>query len=816
MAWLIPVTQTEIFPRELKLEGIYAKYIEQAQLPEAGFAIDDCQLDQSLDMLWCLCPTPPALFYPSSYRRIILQWLQAHVQRSGKLNQLQRNEKAQLESLIEQLVAIALKSDEAISCIPADATRSSLNSVLTDYPMFSTLLFIESIADVQEKRWWFWLLVRLQRCVGVMTYEQCLAFDNARRTLKSYPDFALDKLINGSNVALAKFCTSISELAKFSHFFTRPPINRSTKPRFLPYQSDNEYVQLLSLSDDIKVDLFTPVDLDGNEKSTYFQFDTNVDDIKQQALTHQQQQRKYQLQRAGVESAIARANKMHPMSNSALTPNELNAWLNLHCPELFNNQLDRIPKEDRAHWFLFFLNIFLGKLDNGLRLFNGATTSNEQPSCLSIVYALDRKASCQVDLRLSSRLFKGKQAPESAKQYWSTQSYFDVALPWPLGSLLNLILRNIPTNKRHKISLYDAIGTTLEQHRRWLAGCINKTKALLPFKVTPSIISNAFRSFSVQTLPSVCADYLQQQGSVLMHYVNMERDDVASLARRDWFAFLNAVGLNEGRDWSQETSIGAMTLESFHEQIGSAITLRESVLPKVFDALLSPLTTLKLSPSNRVEVAQRIALYLHIRSAIELALRPVKAPYPLDQQVAWLAGVMTVQDKRVHHSQEQRLLVLSASLAELLQGYQAFCAELGCGYRIATSACLCVFDGQAWQALDPKMFTTLCERYIAPIDPGCFRHLSAHQLVQSCLSHSSQFDQQTLNQKMNHYKRGQQVLGEYSLCSIEHVIERQQQAQQHLMDVHPSYHAREVWAAMKKWDQWLLQWMGHYTQKECG
>lgn len=236
--------------------------------------------------------------------------------------------------------------------------------------------------------------------------------------------------------------------------------------------------------------------------------------------------------------------------------------------------------------------------------------------------------------------------------------------------------------------------------------------------------------------------------------------------------FLKSLGLNQSQDWSVETIRGMIPLATYHKQIGSAITLRGTMLVKIIDALLTPLSGLTMS-KNKIEIAQRVALYLHIRSAIELALRPVIQPYPKQLHVAWKSGLMSVSDKRVHHQQERRIIVLSESLVEVLQQYQSFCIKLDGGCNSANTSCLMYWDGKNWLDFNPKNITQLCQQYLDDIDPGCFRHICASQFIELAQALHNHYQQQALNQKMNHYQRGQNPLGEFAMLSIAQAIDYQ-------------------------------------------
>ncbi|TKF54674.1 hypothetical protein FCV60_08925 [Vibrio sp. F13] len=803
--------QSNVFPVDLTQSGVYLDFLS----PEFASTLLIEHRRIGLNYLWQLCPTPASIRFIDSYKSIIYRWLDIHVQLTNHPNQLQQNRLYLLKNCIDELCHCMSINNQDIRTISCNAKRSELNTHLTDYPLYSTLLFIHSIPDEGQKNTWLWLLARLQLCMENLTYEQLLDFDNARRTLSQEDTFILSDIKELSQIELSNLCRSSPELRRFSHYFISPPNPTRKRKPYHPYKSDNEYKDNMTTALGQSITVCTPVDRDGNEKSAFYELDDPT--FKDSpSLTHDQAKRHYQFHRVGVENAIARNNQKLPMSMAALTPSELQCWLTHHCPELFTNQLNRLTEEDRICWFLFFLRLLLGNIKFNPILFNQANKLGDSPEDTSITYILDKKGDCASSLRLSTRrLFKGKQAPQGAKQYYSNQTYIELKLPWPLGTLLNLILRTLPANKRHNIPLDSALARSASEQNKWLSTLIKESKPTFPFKVTPNALFHAFQHFYAQSLPSVWSDYLNQNGSVLMHYVNVETSAFSSLLNRHWFHFITLVGVPNELGWSSQTDSGSTLNDTFHQQIGSAITLRDTLFRDLFEALLSPIESQDRQISD-TDCSQRIGLYLHIRTAVELALRPVKAPYPLDKNCAWSAGIMVVQDKRVHHNEERRLLILSEELSGLLQDYQKFSQNLRPHYCPSHAPCLSVLIDDQWQAMSPQVISRLSERYLAPIDPGSFRHLCAHQIIHMALEPHGDFQQSELNQKMNHYKRGQNTLGEFSLCSISTSVEVQRRMQKKVKHYNAANHTHGFWASVEKWDVIITNKMRQYKPKGGG
>ncbi|SBT13482.1 hypothetical protein [Vibrio celticus] len=272
-------------------------------------------------------------------------------------------------------------------------------------------------------------------------------------------------------------------------------------------------------------------------------------------------------------------------------------------------------------------------------------------------------------------------------------------------------MRALPSSKRDGAELETILSVTPSELKGWLRKKSESTKSLFPFKVTPARLFRSFHSFSIQKLPSVYLNYLQRNSSVIMHYSNFDTSSINRSLYESWFEFLEVLGLSDNLDWSTETKTTLSHDFSYHDHIGSAITLRESLLPDVFHALLSPLIENKPADLSTIEICHRLALYIHIRAAIELALRPVKEPYSLAKDIAWDCGVMTVQDKRVHHSEEKRVIVLSQELVDLFKTYRMFCQSISVDYQEAKTACISVLLDGKWQSLSSRVLNQLYSQY---------------------------------------------------------------------------------------------------------
>ncbi|MGB2147873.1 MAG: hypothetical protein ACPHZ7_13060, partial [Vibrio toranzoniae] len=150
-------------PEDVLERGIYAFLLgdEPAQtstndpVSEASFFdLSLPQRKQTCRYLWQLCALPSDIVYPQSTTHILQQWLEIHQALTAPVNQWQRNALNHIELAIKALALNAKQSDELR--IPDELDRFKLRSMLTFYPTYVTLLFIDSIVDKIQANHWLW------------------------------------------------------------------------------------------------------------------------------------------------------------------------------------------------------------------------------------------------------------------------------------------------------------------------------------------------------------------------------------------------------------------------------------------------------------------------------------------------------------------------------------------------------------------------------------------------------------------------------------------------------------------------------------
>ncbi|MCQ1060795.1 hypothetical protein LRP52_40875 [Photobacterium sp. ZSDE20] len=722
-------------------------------------------------LLWEVLRIPPDSPYAEHAIPLYLQFHHCCGVFESDVNIYYRRQRQTIVSLLEQLQP---KTAETPPSLPA--TRQQLRTYLTHYPLFSSLLLIGN-EDDSSQPCWLWLLVRLYHAVGPDAYDVYLLFDQLRRRYpKALPFLSMGVLTQGSQHELAQALKQHTHLAALaSHVIARQ--KRASRQ---PYQADNNHTGTELTCGLLSATLHTTSDSEGNEGESWLAMTAN------QPLNTKAAKRQFALQGSGMARAIGRANQSLPASSSVLTPSELRIFIIHACPAILEGEWLAIAPRERKYWLVFWLSL-LGRADIDTPVHNLRGKQKQALSSPAFLYELDTLNGCIVSLQLGADLVKGAKPEQGDKRYCSAQYDWSLMLPWPIQSLFNLILRELPSHRRNGQTLSQVLLLSSEDYGCWLKAQIKAVTPSVPFSLTPSALHQSFVHFSREQVPDTALALLTGKGCVQSHYINQQITRVSGQIRQCWQWFLTEIGVTRALDSSSETHV-SMTwgVDTYHEQVGSALTLRKELLCPIFSAIL-PAPDPKLwllcrrQPQHLQEKSERLALYLHLRAAITMALRPVSHPYPDISHMAFETGLLTVQDKRSHHHDERRVIVADPMLMLLLKRYvqwQDHWFPLAVDHKPLR---LCVFDGEKAEPLSKPVVSRLLERYVGDSTLGGFRHLSASLWLEANdASFETPFIQSSLNQLLNHFQRGQSPLGTYSLLSLNQVTVYQQQG---LVDV---------------------------------
>ncbi|MCW8328244.1 hypothetical protein MD588_05425 [Photobacterium sp. SDRW27] len=734
--------------RDLPLDGIYTDTPESA-------------------LLWSLFRLPPDCPYASHAIVLYQQFHHCCCAFEPEANTYYRCQRERLALQLETLLPL-----ETATSSPLPQHRRQLHAYLTHYPLFCSLLLMGN-EEQKKQNGWLWLLVRVYHAMGPDVYEAYLAFDRLRAAYPAdVPFIELGMLTQGSQHALAQALTEHPYLAPLAPYVKRRHSHARRRPL---YQAANVHTTTRVENAVLTATVKTTSDQDGNAGESWLTLSAN------QPLSDQAAKRQFAQQSSGMARAIGRANKALPASQAVLTPGECRVFLTLACPPLLDGEWLAIAKTERKYWLLFWLAL-LGHPCREIPLHNRRSKSQSEPPTLSLHYEFDTREGCNVVLQLPADLVKGTRPAAGDKRYYTQRPSWSLSLPWPLQSVFNLVLRDLPSSQRHGLPLAEALSISPTQYRQWLKAHIKAVQPQVPFHLSPTGLHQTFLHFAREQVPDTALALLTGKACVQSHYVNQEAAAASHQVRRCWQAFLAELGATEALNSSSETHVSVTWgMPSYHDQVGSALTLRQELLAPIFSAILQPLQQ-RPSPHALIDSRQRqvwserVALYLHLRAAMTLALRPVNQPYPTLDHIAFKAGLLTVQDKRSHHHDERRVLVADPVLTRLLGLYHSWQQRALPLERLQEPVGLSVFDGQQWQPLERSTVQRLLETYVGDMVPGGFRHLSASLWLEANQSRpEGHFAQTDLNLLMNHFLRGQSPIGQYSLLSLTQAAAHQQQ-----------------------------------------
>jgi hypothetical protein len=346
-------------------------------------------------------------------------------------------------------------------------------------------------------------------------------------------------LTHGSQHGLMQALNAHSYLAPLTPYVK----NRIKRTRQFPYQGVNIHTATVVDNEDLTAKLNTVCDQEGNEGERWVTLTAN------QALSDKAAKRKFANQGRGIVRAIGRANKALPASQAVLTPSECRVFLTLACPALLEGKWLSITKTECKYWLLFWLKL-LGHSSSDTPLHNRRSTTGNEPSPPYFSYEFDTREGCNVVLQLPADLVKGEQPVAGDKRYYTHQPKCSLSLPWPLQSLFNRVLRDLPSHQRHGTSLTNTLSISPEEYSKWLNSHIKAVKPQVPFHLTVSGLHRTFLHFSRGQVPDSTLGQLTGRGCVQSYYINQEAVESNHQIRRGWQVFLDEPDVSSLFSWA--------------------------------------------------------------------------------------------------------------------------------------------------------------------------------------------------------------------------------------------------------------------------
>lgn len=649
--------------------------------------------------------------------------------------------------------------------------RSQLRLHLVNTPLYATLLLVDSSGKSSiEKYWWLTLLSRLYLHHNELRYDDSLKFD---RSLQM--DISFESITSILSQADLEFLTAFEltthlQILADTHvdgFLFSTSFSRNIKLRKKSPLISTNIIESVLFDDDTQVKKVCHTDDDGEESATYLEFEID------RSLSLAQQRALFSKRKWGMANAVRKNNLFLPLSLAALTPQKLKLFLKEATPDLFSSIV--LTEEQLSVRIIFWLEVWLGKsysTFSSVKVFN-SLASHSMKNEVGLHYNTSKTSNNTNTLfyKLPTQLVKGKAAPyitsfdKALYNDVTSSNLADISLPYPLQTYFFRLVEKIPSSsKRHNKSLLTMLNTTEFEYRHWLSKKIKIANMSSPQKITPSRLRNAFHHFSQSTLPKTDRAILQRSGVMGSFYVNSSPLRLTATLQNNWLQFLQHLSLNKDSLSVEESKYQPIkTLRTSHNTYGAALAIQEIKLNSMirefaesFDLLIK-----ENKSSNKMAVKtimNPVIAYLYFRTAITCAIRPIKQPIPIFENIEPSLNLMLTQDKDAHRNKELRVLILDPTLSRLWQLIKNVKPESNYLHLYFSSN-------------SNVKLNKLLKDFNIPLIPNSFRHTAASQLVMDNAKH---YQQHHFNILMNHFDYGQSPLRPYSLISVMEVVTEQQ------------------------------------------
>jgi hypothetical protein len=222
---------------------------------------------------------------------------------------------------------------------------------------------------------------------------------------------------------------------------------------------------------------------------------------------------------------------------------------------------------------------------------------------------------------------------------------------------------------------------------------------------------------------------------------------------------------------------------AYHDEIGSKLTPRNDVFDALLDHVISQADAAERDQNLRVVRYNLLALYTYLRIATTCGLRPVRKPFPPIKDFDQANGAFSVADKRSHHKEERRLIVLSSSLNDVLIACMQAATALSVVLDTASpDSLLMTFDTKSlsWQHFSRKFVNSALHKITGEqLMSHSLRHIAARRFATFHIDKDT-FSQAALNLHLNHNRKNASALNQRSMADLASLISHQR----HLIDAY--------------------------------
>ncbi|NWO01507.1 MAG: hypothetical protein HLX52_00900 [Idiomarinaceae bacterium] len=692
-----------------------------------------------------------------------------------------------------------LDAEKRTSAVMQNIRRKDLHSQLQEHPFFSTMSLLpdasEQYAESQRSELLYILLAHLCSARGFNDYAACLQFYNAFLKVDSSECCRVDELKARGITAQFALDSTLSELRrdlrqvalrnnnktlnKAARYF-QPPQQRRIDLAALRKNSiidtTNKHTFAEVRMDEADIALMQTTNQAGEEVGRFTQVTPHLE------RTQSQRKRSYQAQQSAISNALRKHELALPFSFSSATVGELRTALEYISQSFVSGELEDVDAELASILLRLMLKMLtLSDVDAFyLQNVSGRSSSKKHADAHDVKvlrYDFDRaRKHIFAQLILPATLID-TSLPADDYLYEESCKNLKVKLPNPLGSLLNIVLRNKSNStERNDAVLSNVLLVDEKGYRRFINHVLNET-GLKKRGVTRRAFETTFFQFAREQAPETFLNFLKNQSTVQSHYINVTNEELEVTLLSAWDNFVDNVGIRiDSKDTHENKSDSGLSDFADNERQGSDRSIKDDALTLLYEQLINTLAQ-QIDDKAIIEAFNNVALYCYMRIATRVALRPVSKPFPAHRHFDKNSGLLSVRDKRAHHKDERRLIVLTNALCQLLCSTSTLCDALSARLAIQRPPALVMLlsvdkSGTCrWQHLSKTRVDAQIKTLIDDeLSAQAFRHVAANAFLNASLD---DFSQTSLNGFMNHSRSGAGLLSNYSLFDIRHIAAQQ-------------------------------------------
>ncbi|MCH2454515.1 MAG: hypothetical protein MK192_02315 [Idiomarina sp.] len=696
-----------------------------------------------------------------------------------------------------------LEAEKQTSAVKQNVKRKDLHSQLQEHPFFSTVSLLPDMSqqyvESEDTQLFYVLLAHLCSARDFNDYAACLQFYNAFLKVDSSEccrvdelktqgisiQFALDSTLSEVRHELlgVAFKNGNKRLDKAARYF-QPPQQRQVDLTALRKSSiidtANKHTVAEESVDGADIALMQTTNQAGEEVGRFTQVTPHLE------RTKSQRKRSYQAQQAAISNALRKHELALPFSFSSATVGELRTALEYISQSFVSGELEDVSSRAASILLRLMLKMLTLSDVDAFYVQNISATSSSKRAVVVrdmkvLRYDFDRKRKhVFAQLILPARLID-TNLPVDDYLYEQSRNSLKFALPAPIGGLLNNVLRNKNNSDRKSTWLSKVLLVNDKDYRRFINQVLNET-GLKKRGVTRRALEMTFFQFSREQAPETFLNFLKNQSTVQSHYVNVHNKELETTLLNAWGSFVDNVGISVGgKDTHENKSSSCLSDFADNERQGSVRSIKNDALTLLYEQLINTLSQ-QIDDKAIVKAFNNVALYCYMRVATSVALRPTSEPFPAHRHFDKESGLLSVRDKRVHHKNERRLIVLTNALCQLLCATSTLCDKLSARLAIKRPAALVMLlsvdapDTFRWQHLSKTRVDAQIETLIDDeLSIQGFRHVAANTFLNASLD---DFSQTSLNGFMNHSRSGASLLSSYSLFDIRHIATQQRKRMQ--------------------------------------